>query len=82
MITSWSPSDPKKVAENPDFTRLLGQSLTKLAITSRFFGMLLARTGQQFTMRLQFVQNARARDANMQFVPPSRYFAIGLGRNM
>ena len=33
-------------------------------------------------MRLQFVQNARARDAFMQFVPPSRYFVICFGEKI
>ena len=72
----------KKVAENPDSICLLGQSLTKLAVIFVAFGMLLARIGQQFAMRLQFVQNARAWNASMQLVPPPRYFVIGFGGEM
>ena len=51
---------PKKAAENPDFIRLSGQSLTKLAIVFAVFRMLLDRIGRQFVMRLQFVQKTLA----------------------
>ena len=43
---------PKTEAENPDFIRLLGQSLTKARNYSRGFGMLLACVGQQFNSEI------------------------------
>ena len=58
---------PKKVAENSDFIRLLGQK-PKLAIAFWRVFLQPTRVGQTIAMRPQFVPNARPRDESMQLV--------------
>ena len=61
-------AEPKKIAENSDFIRLLGHK-PKLANVFAVFFLHTTRVGQKFAMRPQFVSNARPRDESVQLVP-------------